>query len=141
MSITKSYNKHTDTYYAYDTTYVWDERSQRKVQKKVCIGQYDPETGEVIPNAKRGRPSKPKTLPQTDQQPLPNGVSVSKDILHELPAVIAEMDEIETSISALDERFRLLKDRILSLQRAVPEGSSFAVFQSLATDSEALPGD
>lgn len=124
MSITKSYNKHTDTYYAYDTTYVWDERSQRKVQKKVCIGQYDPETGEVIPNAKRGRPSKPKTLPQTNRQPVPDRVSVNKDILRELSTIIAGMDEIESTISALEERLRLLKERVLSLQRTVPEDES-----------------
>ena len=30
MTITRSYNKHTDTYYAYDTTYVWDEKTQKK---------------------------------------------------------------------------------------------------------------
>ena len=121
MSITKSYNKYTDTYYAYNTTYVWDEESQRKVQKKVCIGQYDPETGGIIPNAKRGRPSKPKTLPQTNQQPAQNRVSVNKDIIHELSTAIAEMDEIESSISALAERFSLLKERILSLQRTASE--------------------
>ena len=56
MSITRSYNKHTDTYYAYDTTYIWDEKAQKKVQKKRCIGKIDPETDEVIPNGKRGRP-------------------------------------------------------------------------------------
>ena len=48
MSITKSYNKHTNTYYAYDTTYVLDEKTGKRVQKKVCIGQFDPETGEII---------------------------------------------------------------------------------------------
>jgi hypothetical protein len=58
MSITRSYNKHTGTYYAYETTYVWDESQQKKVQKKRCIGQYDPETDEIIPNGKRGRPRK-----------------------------------------------------------------------------------
>ena len=121
MSITKSYNKHTDTYYAYDTTYVWDEESQRKVQKKVCIGQYDPETGEVIPNAKRGRPSKQKTSPQIKQQPVQKRASVNEGISRELSAAIAEMNEIESSISMLDEQFSLLKERMLSLQRAVSE--------------------
>ena len=59
MSITRSYNKHTNTYYAYETTYVWDEKAQKKVQKKRCIGKIDPVTDEVIPNGKRGRPRKP----------------------------------------------------------------------------------
>ena len=58
MSITKSYNKHTGIYYAYETTYEWSDEKQKKVQHKRCIGQFDPETGEVIPNGKVGRPSK-----------------------------------------------------------------------------------
>ena len=57
MSITKSYNKQTGIYYAYETTYEWSDEKQKKVQHKRCIGQFDPETGEVIPNGKVGRPS------------------------------------------------------------------------------------
>mgnify|MGYP007070196153 CR=1 FL=1 len=57
MSITKSYNKQTGIYYAYETTYEWSDEKQKKVQRKRCIGQFDPETGEVIPNGKVGRPS------------------------------------------------------------------------------------
>ena len=55
MAITRSYNKHTNTYYAHETSYVWDEKTQKKVQKKRCIGKFDPETDEIIPNGKRGR--------------------------------------------------------------------------------------
>ena len=57
MSIIKSYNNRTKTYYAYETSYEWDEEKQKKVQRKRCIGQFDPKTGEVIPNGKVGRPS------------------------------------------------------------------------------------
>ncbi len=52
MSITKSYNKQTDTYYAYETTYEWSDEKQKKVQRKRCIGKFDPDTGKVIPNGK-----------------------------------------------------------------------------------------
>ena len=38
MSVTKSFNKHNNTYYAYDTRYVWDEERQKKIQQKRCIG-------------------------------------------------------------------------------------------------------
>ena len=48
MSITRSYNKYTNTYYAYDTSYVWDEKAQKKVQVKRYIGKFDPETDEII---------------------------------------------------------------------------------------------
>ena len=35
MTITKSYNKHTNTWYVYDTTYVFDETKNKKVQKRL----------------------------------------------------------------------------------------------------------
>lgn len=56
MTITSSFNKHTGTRYAYETTYEWDEGKQRKVQRRRCVGHFDPETGEVVPNGGRGRP-------------------------------------------------------------------------------------
>ena len=55
MSVTKSYNKHNGTYYAYDTQYVWDETQQKRVQRKRCIGKFDPVTGDIIKNGSRGR--------------------------------------------------------------------------------------
>lgn len=61
MSITKSYNKHTGIYYAYETTYQWDETLKKNVQKKRCIGHFDPITSEVIQNGKRGRPVQTKS--------------------------------------------------------------------------------
>jgi len=65
MTVTKSYNKYTGIYYAYETTYQWDEKLQRTVQRKRCIGHFDPVTNEVIQNGRRGRPiqSKPKFHP------------------------------------------------------------------------------
>ena len=54
MSITKSYNKHRNIYYAYETSYEWSEEAQKKVQVRRCIGHFDPVTNEVVPNGKRG---------------------------------------------------------------------------------------
>ena len=34
MSITKSYNKQTGIYYAYETTYEWSDEKKKKVQHK-----------------------------------------------------------------------------------------------------------
>ena len=57
MSVTKSYNKHNNTYYAYDTRYEWDEAQQKRIQIKRCIGKFDPVTGDIIPTGKRGKKS------------------------------------------------------------------------------------
>ena len=62
MSITRSYNKNNDTYYAYEVKYVWSEEKHKKVPVKRCIGHFDPVTGEIVPNGKRG-PKPVKELP------------------------------------------------------------------------------
>lgn len=113
MSITKSYNKHTNTYYAYDTTYVWDEKTKRKVQKKVCIGKYDPETGEVVPNAKRGRPSKQMTAAAATEQGIPK---IPESVSSEISAAIAEINELESSAALLEDRLGRLKERMKALR-------------------------
>ena len=113
MSITKSYNKHTNTYYAYDTTYVWDEKTKRKVQKKVCIGKYDPETGEVVPNAKRGRPSKQMTATAASERDIPK---IPESVSSEISAVIAEINELESTAALLEDRLGRLKERMKALR-------------------------
>ena len=126
MSITKSYNKHTDTYYAYDTTYVWDEASQKKVQKKVCIGQYDSKTGNVVPNARRGRPSKYQNVAETQSNslnmvPTMNPAYNSNHICEELENAILLMAEMESSINELSRQIQQLRERAVSLKTSLPE--------------------
>ncbi len=58
MTVTRSYNRHNDTYYAYETTYVYDETKKKKVMKRRCIGKFD-EEGNIIPNGSRGRRKTP----------------------------------------------------------------------------------
>ena len=67
MSITKSYNKRTNTTYVYETNYVWSDELQRKVQKRRCIGKLDPQTDEIVPNGRRGRPQGSR---RNDSEPL-----------------------------------------------------------------------
>lgn len=106
MSITKSYNKHTGVYYAYDTTYEWDEERQKKVQHKRCIGKFDPITGEVIPNGKVGRPSRSLQANQQEVQHfLPyNGVDAS--------GLAERCEKIEYMLSQLSSEIQGLKEEI-----------------------------
>ena len=55
MSISKAYNHKTGIYYAYETTYQWSEEQQKNVAVRKCIGHFDMNTGEIIPNGQRGR--------------------------------------------------------------------------------------
>ena len=122
MSITRSYNKHTGTYYAYETTYVWDESQQKKVQKKRCIGQYDPETDEIIPNGKRGRPRKE----DTPAKPVTISASAADAEPKEaLISAIAELSErlknIEAEYSAMTDELHGLNNEISGLMKQISE--------------------
>lgn len=119
MSITKSYNKHTDTYYAYDTTYIWDEKSQKKIQKKVCIGKYDPKTGEIIPNARRGRPLKGEVSVKPSVSVNPESVNTATSVTPEqMTAVLDEMKAIRISLTELMSRFQHLEQQLESMKKS-----------------------
>lgn len=117
MSITKSYNKHTDTYYAYDTTYVWSEERQKKVQKKVCIGQYD-KSGNIVPNAKRGRPSRKVSsgARAADGTNHHYRSDYTEEINQTVTEILSEIQQIERSLSELTSKSRELEDRVMTLQ-------------------------
>lgn len=118
MSITKSYNKYNNIYYAYETSYEWDEVKQKKVQKRKCIGQFDPATGKVIPNGKVGRPVKPFpiVLPGTDsnmsEPPVETApVKPSPD----LGKLVASLEAIENSYTTLASQYHDLTEEIRRL--------------------------
>ena len=105
MSITKSYNKQTDTYYAYETTYEWSDEKQKKVQHKHCIGQYDPDTWEIIPNGKVGRPSKPKSQVKSTKRDVQKAQSLQQD----------DCLRISSKIESIEDRLQSLLDDIHDL--------------------------
>ncbi len=109
MSITKSYNKHTGIYYAYDTTYEWDEERQKKIQHKRCIGKYDPVTGEIIPNGKVGRPSGTMRPPKDDEQCKLQAPSYNKI---DVGGLADHCEKIEYILSQLSSEICSLKDEI-----------------------------
>ncbi|MBR3400847.1 MAG: hypothetical protein IKG67_01265, partial [Parasporobacterium sp.] len=81
MSVTKSYNKHNGTYYAYDTQYVWDETQQKRVQRKRCIGKFDPETGNIIKNGSRGRKATAPVFTADTVQKMKNSTAINSEII------------------------------------------------------------
>lgn len=103
MSITKSYNKQTGIYYAYETTYEWSDEKQKKVQRKRCIGHFDPQTGEVIPNGKVGRPSRS----ENPKAHAGSTISVSKS-----DEALIDPADLTVKLSRLEEKANALSDEI-----------------------------
>ena len=107
MSITKSYNKQTGIYYAYETTYEWSDEKQKKVQRKHCIGQFDPETGEVIPNGKVGRPSLKTSNSARHKKDNTASVSDKPSIGNEdASELISRLVKLEAKAGELSEEIR-----------------------------------
>lgn len=120
MSITRSYNKHTGRYYAYETTYEWDESQQKNVQKKRCIGQYDPETDEIIPNGKRGRPRKGDHPVKTVTSPVSVSDNESNDALvSALTDLSVRLKSMEAEYSAMADELHGLNNEISGLMKQI----------------------
>lgn len=125
MSITKSYNKYTDTYYAYDTTYEWDEKRQKKVQRKRCVGKFDPATGEVIPNGKVGRPMGMVPLIRQSQQSGPQISTADIDrITNSYAKIEHAMQDLTSSIATIEYAQKELMSNVRDLKGVVDRISS-----------------
>ena len=119
MSITRSYNKHTGRYYAYETTYEWDESQQKKVQKKRCIGQYDPETDEIIPNGKRGRPRRDNKPAKQVSATLPAAGSADETLISAIKDLSTRLQSIEKEYSAMADELHGLNNEISGLMKQI----------------------
>ena len=116
MSITRSYNKHTDTYYAYDTTYVWDEAAQKKIQKKRCIGKFDPETNEIIQNGKRGRPLKAKNTTDAGTYELQGPITE-----HIGPSLKPQLADLHKRLELLEKSLMDTHAEVASIQHGLSQ--------------------
>ena len=112
MSISKSYNKKTGVHYAYETTYEWSEERQKKVQRRHCIGQFDPETGEIIPNKKVGRPGI-KAQPRKKQQDIT--VQASPTLANK-KQLTSRLKKVEGRLSALSDEITVLNNELASIR-------------------------
>lgn len=112
MSISKSYNKKTGVHYAYETTYEWNDELQKKVQRRHCIGQFDPNTGEIIPNKKVGRPgvnAQPKTVKQAATATPSVAVSNKKQLT-------SRLKKVENKLAALSGEITVLNNELAAIR-------------------------
>ncbi len=78
MAIIKKYNKTNKTTYVYDSVSYWDKEKQQPRSKRKLIGKSDPETGEIVPTAGRGRKAK-KDIPGTEEHAAQNAAEGHAD--------------------------------------------------------------
>ena len=71
MAIIKKYNKANHTTYVYNSVSYWDKEKQQPRSRRKLIGKIDPETGEIVPTAGRGRKAK-TDIPGTEEHAVQN---------------------------------------------------------------------
>lgn len=106
MAITRAFNKHSGVYYAYDVQYVWSEEAQKKIQVRKCIGKFDPETNQIIPNGKRG-PKPVKEYPNASANIASD--DKSEDSFKKTDTVQISQQEL---VEAVSEGFRQINDTL-----------------------------
>ena len=58
MAYVKHYDSRRNVTYVYESFSYWDKELKAPRSKRKLIGKLDPETGEIVPTAGRGRPPK-----------------------------------------------------------------------------------
>ena len=114
MAVTSSFNKRTGTRYAYETTYEWDEAAQRRVQRRKCIGHFDPETGEVVPNGRRGRPRSDDPASAPAPPPAPAG-DAGLPGASALASLSERLAALEASCSSMAAEARSINEQVMAM--------------------------
>lgn len=111
MGVTGSYNARTKVRYAYETTYEYDESKGRKVQRRRCVGHFDPETGEVVPNGRRG-PGRVADAPARGRGKAAAAGAGTEGISE----VVSECEALARTLSDLEGRVGLILERLRAME-------------------------
>lgn len=113
--IVKSYNKANNTTYCYESVSYRDTITKQPRSHRRCIGKLDPETGQIVPTGKRGRPK---------QQPSPadeNSTEMKPDADAQaaLADAVARLQEEQARTKALDAEVRQLRLQMEQIKTAM----------------------
>lgn len=107
MGIVKVHSKKNDTIYVYDSFSYWDKEKKAPRNVKRLIGKIDPETGEIVPTGKPGRPRKNPLPGEGAAEPEMSQVEKLEDTIAQLRMRIQKLDVAKARVSlALDDVIR-----------------------------------
>ena len=111
--IVRSLDKRTGTVYVFESTSYWDPATKMPRCHRKLIGKVDPETGQVVPTGKRGRPKKDAGAAQ-QQEPNPAGEGTSTASCEEIRLKAALLNN-EQRLADQDARIKALEDEVRRL--------------------------
>ena len=135
MARVKLYNKKYDVTYVYDSFSYWDSALRQPRSKRKLIGKIDPETGELIPTAPRGKRAHDKNQSRSAASgPRGNAVpteSETQDASKSKDAILIELEDCkrrlleaeaklarsESQLAALNAERKKMREELASLVR------------------------
>ena len=117
MAIIRQHHKDTDTTYVYESESYWDPEKKQSRSRRKVIGKVDPETGEIIPTGRRGRPGKRKEE-QADPQAAIRDAAASEQLqmqIKEKDILIRQQQEIIRELTEQNRKLRGLLSKINAL--------------------------
>ena len=108
MARIEHYDKRVGITYVYESESYYDREKQQSRSRRKLIGKIDPETGEMIPTGKRGRPSKNIT---------PNNETVDYKRLS--LSLQKQLEKSEDKIKTMEADLKKAKDTINGYQKTI----------------------
>lgn len=104
-SIVYQTDKRSGSTYAYRSEPTRDPKTGRPTQKRTYLGRVDPETGEIVPKAAKGKRNRTKIGDDSPREATTAAVASLKDENERLRAEVARLqsrvDELEGFVSRL----------------------------------------
>ena len=123
MAIVKQYHPASNTTYVYESFSFWDPEKKQSRAKRRLIGKLDPDTGEIVPTGKPGRPKNTSAAAKRSSKDQPSEKSADLDGKDEqilqLRQTIQSLDKKIIDLEAENRQLRAATEKILSLSSQI----------------------
>lgn len=118
MAQIKYYDKRVGITYVYESESYYDSQKHQSRSRRKLIGKIDPDTGEMIPCGKKGRPSKNITIPEENdykrqaellQKQLAKSEEKAASLAEQLNRVNNELDEYKRLVQKINALCGMVK--------------------------------
>ena len=116
--IIRNKDKRNGIVYVYESTSYWDPETKMPRCHRKLIGKEDPETGEIVPTGKRGRPKKNAAEAQQISSVEGSADPAASKPSSETLRLKAALDANEALIATREERISALEDEVRRLNEA-----------------------
>ncbi len=102
MAQVKYYDKRVGITYVYESQSYYDPEKHQSRSKRKLIGKIDPETGEIVPTGKKGRPRKSQELASGEPSDTERE-KLYREALHDISAMQKQIASLELELDQARE--------------------------------------